>query len=160
MSIKGVNQMINTMKVSKNQENLIQCALAAMELYKQALSPQMSLFPAPEPKKEENHDMAKKQAIKLPAATLDDIRQTAKDALDLKAKEIIYKTVVPDTYTAWFHNRGFVCFFAQGMPSFDVQGTFIKQQVLATLCRSIEKRDDGLTQRTRESVDVDKMDEL
>ena len=152
--------MINTMKVSKNQENLIQCALAAMELYKQALSPQMSLFPAPEPKKEENHDMAKKQAIKLPAATLDDIRQTAKDALDLKAKEIIYKTVVPDTYTAWFHNRGFVCFFAQGMPSFDVQGTFIKQQVLATLCRSIEKRDDGLTQRTRESVDVDKMDEL
>ena len=33
-------------------------------------------------------------------------------------------------------------------------------QVLATLCRSIEKRDDGLTQRTRESVDVDKMDEL
>jgi hypothetical protein len=124
-------KMMNTMKVSKTQENLIQCAMMAVEFYRQATSPQMSLFPPSEDKQEEqeNHDMAKKQPVKLPAATLDDIRQTAKDALDLKAKEIIYKTVGADTYTAWFHNRGFVCFFAQGMPSFDVQGTFVKQQI-------------------------------
>ncbi len=42
MNVKEVSKMMNTMKVSKNQENLIQCALAAMELYKQALSPTYS----------------------------------------------------------------------------------------------------------------------
>jgi hypothetical protein len=131
MTMNGVNKMMNTQKVSKTQENLIQCAMMAVEFYRQATSSQMSLFPEPEPKREEQEksDMAKKQAVRLPTATLEDIRQTAKDALDLKAKEIIYKTVGAETYTAWFHNRGFVCFFAQGMASFDVQGTFVKQQI-------------------------------
>jgi hypothetical protein len=42
MTVKEVSKMMNTIKVSKTQENLIQRTLAAMELYKQALSPTYS----------------------------------------------------------------------------------------------------------------------
>ena len=53
MIVKGVSKMMNTMKISKNQENLIQCAMMAVEFYRQATSSQMSLFPPSESKQEE-----------------------------------------------------------------------------------------------------------
>ena len=117
--------MTNILKLNKSEESMVKCALAALNLYQQTLE-----MPDVSQEREKENEMPKKPAPqKLPAVTLDEVRQTAVSEADLKAKEIIYHLVGSDTYTSWFYRTGFIFYPNGGNPFFDANGTFCKAQI-------------------------------